>query len=314
MGISAVCEPVAEIRGSVFNLQRCSVHDGPGIRTTVFLKGCPLRCTWCHNPEGIDAAPELMLHGERCLGCGACGEVCPVTVGGAEPVVSPSDRAACLSCGSCVEACPADARELIGRVCDARDLADQVARDRPFFEASGGGVTFSGGEPLSQPEFLIACLQACRERGLHTAVDTCGLAPRDAVGAIAALADLVLYDLKHMDPEAHRRHTGVDNRLILDNLRLLSASDAEVWVRVPFIPGVNDDAANLDALGAFLASLPRRHRVFLLPYHPIAEGKTTHLAASTVFVPFAAPDAETLGAAGRRLRTFGLDVVIGGSL
>ncbi len=309
----AVSEPVAEIEGRVFNLQRCSVHDGPGIRTTVFLKGCPLACTWCHNPEGIDTAPVLLLNAERCLACGACSEACPVGDGGAAPVGMPWDRTACLACGSCVDACPADARELAGRVHEVSELADAVARDRPFFEASGGGVTFSGGEPLNQPEFLTACLRACRERGLHTAVDTCGLAPRDVIDEIAGLADLVLYDLKHMDAEAHRRHTGADNRLILDNLRLLSASECEVWVRVPLIPGVNDDDANLEAVGTFLTSLPRRHRIFLLPYHPIAEGKTTRLERSSSFTPFSVPDAETLGAARRRLQTFGLDVVIGGS-
>lgn len=313
MRSTAVSEPMAEIEGRVFNLQRCSVHDGPGIRTTVFLKGCPLSCVWCHNPEGIDGAAELMLNGERCLACGACADVCPVTERGAGPVVPDWERTVCLGCGSCVDVCPADARELAGRVYGARELADLVERDRPFFEASGGGVTFSGGEPLNQADFLTACLQACRERGLHTAVDTCGLAPREVVLEVAGLADLVLYDLKHVDPEVHRRHTGVDNRLILENLRVLSPSTTEIWIRVPVIPGVNDDDANLDALGVFLTSLPRRHRIFLLPYHPIAEGKSARLGGSAPFTSFPVPDTETLGAAERRLRTFGLDVVTGGS-
>ncbi len=313
MRTPAVSEPVAEIEGRVFNLQRCSVHDGPGIRTTVFLKGCPLECTWCHNPEGIDAAPELLLNTERCISCGACSEVCPLVESGAVTVryrgigrhVSVAARASTPALQT-----PAN---WPGWVYGARELADLVERDRPFFEVSGGGVTFSGGEPLSQPEFLAACLQACREHGLHTAVDTCGLAPRNVVDEIAGLADLVLFDLKHMDPENHRRHTGADNHLILDNLCVLSASGCEVWVRVPLIPGVNDDDANLDALGAFLASLPRRHRVFLLPYHPTAVGKTSRLDGPSSFIPFSVPDAETLGAARRRLQTFGLDVVIGGS-
>ncbi len=309
----AVCEPVAEIEGRLFNLQRCSVHDGPGIRTTVFLKGCPLECAWCHNPEGIAASPELMLNGERCLGCGACSEVCPVADGGAVPVGTPWDRTACRQCGACVEACPADAREMAGSGYSASDLVDLVERDRPFFETSGGGVTFSGGEPLSQPKFLASCLRACRERGLHTAVDTCGLAPRGVVLEIAGLADLILFDLKHMDPEAHRRHTGADNRLILENLRALSSLQTEVWVRVPLIPGANDDDANLDALGDFLASLPRRHRVFLLPYHPTAVGKASRLDGFSPCIPFSVPGAERLDAARRRLETSGLDVVIGGS-
>jgi len=314
MSTLAVFEPVAEIEGRLFNLQRCSVHDGPGIRTTVFLKGCPLECAWCHNPEGISASPELMLNGERCLGCGACSDVCPVVDGGAVAVGMPWDRTTCLRCGACVEACPADARELAGTGSTANELVDVVERDRPFFEASGGGVTFSGGEPLSQPEFLASCLRACRVRGLHTAVDTCGLAPREVVLEIAGLTDLVLFDLKQMDSEAHRRHTGADNRLILENLRALSSSEAEIWIRVPLIPGVNDDDANFEALGDFLSSLPRRHRVFVLPYHPTAVGKTSRLEGPPSFIPFSVPDAGTLGAARQRLQAFGLDVVIGGSL
>jgi len=313
MRTAAVFEPMAEIEGRLFNLQRCSVHDGPGIRTTVFLKGCPLECAWCHNPEGIDTAPELLLSTERCISCGVCREVCPVGDGGAAPVGTPWDRTACLKCGACVDACPADARELAGTDSSAHELAIVLERDRPFFEASGGGVTFSGGEPLSQPEFLASCLHACRERGLHTAVDTCGMAPRDVFVEIAGLADLILFDLKHMDPEAHRRLTGADNRLILENLRGLSSTKTEVWVRVPLIAGVNDDDANVEALGDFLTSLPRRHPVFLLPYHPIAEGKNTRLGRSSVFTPFAAPSADRLGTAGRRLRAFGLDVTLGGS-
>lgn len=313
MKAPAVCEPLAKIEGRVFNLQRCSVNDGRGIRTTVFLKGCPLECAWCHNPEGIDPAPELLLSTERCISCGACREVCPVGDGGAAPVGRPWDRTACLKCGSCVDACPADAREMAGSNYSASDLVDLVERDRPFFEASGGGVTFSGGEPLSQADFLTACLQACRERGLHTAVDTCGLAPLEVVVDVARLTDLVLIDLKHMDPETHRRYTGADNRLILENLRALSSVETEVWVRVPLIAGVNDDDANLEALGRFLTSLPRRHHVFLLPYHPTAEGKTTRLEGPSSFTPFSVPDAETIGASRRRLEAFGLDVFIGGS-
>jgi pyruvate formate lyase activating enzyme len=309
----AVSAPATVIEGRVFNLQRCSVHDGPGIRTTVFLKGCPLSCAWCHNPEGISEDPELMLHAGRCLSCGACSEVCPVTEDDASPVGSLWDETACLRCGACVEACPADARDLAGRIHDVGELVDLVERDRPFFEASGGGITFSGGEPLSQPEFLKACLKACRARGLHTAVDTCGLAPRGVMLEVAGLADLILYDLKQMDSEAHRRFTGADNVLILENLRALSNSGTELWVRAPMIPGVNDDDTNLDALGAFLSSLPQRHRVFLLPYHPIAEAKTVRLARAGGFSEFAVPDTGTLVGARRRLQTFGLEVSIGGA-
>lgn len=299
--------------GRLFNLQRCSVHDGPGIRTTVFFKGCPLSCAWCHNPEGIAEVPELMLHAERCLSCGACSDVCSMAEDRAFPVGSSWNPPACLACGSCVEVCPAEARELVGRKYDVRGLVDFVERDRPFFESSGGGVTFSGGEPLLQPNFLKACLRECGERRLHTAVDTCGLAPRDVMLEVAGLADLILFDLKHMDSEAHRRHTGVGNRQILENLCLLSATGTEVWVRVPLIPGVNDDSVNLERLGVFLTSLPRRHRVFLLPYHAIAAGKTSRLGRSAAFSSFAVPEDEKLRAAEERLEAFGLDVDVGGS-
>lgn len=313
MSAVAVSEPGAEIAGSVFNLQRCSVHDGPGIRTTVFLKGCPLSCAWCHNPEGIDPEPELMLHAERCLACGACRESCPLPVGGAAPVGAAWDPVRCRRCGSCVAACPAGARELAGRSYHAPELVDLLERDRPFFEASGGGVTFSGGEPLSQPSFLAECLRRCRSRGLHTAVDTCGSAARDTMLEVARLTDLVLFDLKLMDREAHRRYTGGDNRMILDNLRALSAEGTEVWVRLPLVPGVNDGAANLDAAGAFLGSLPRRHRVFVLPYHGLAAGKTARLAGRAARPRFRTPDAEALETARERLASFGLEVTVGGS-
>ena len=306
----AVSVEHARAVGRVFNIQRCSVHDGPGIRTTVFLKGCPLRCAWCHNPEGIDPEPELMLHQDRCLECGECGTVCPVE-DGAVPVGEPWNRRLCTRCGSCVEMCPSSARELAGREYPAETLVDEIELDRVFFESSGGGVTFSGGEPLSQFAFLMECLETCRARGLHTAIDTCGVAPREQALAAARSADLVLYDLKLMDAEAHRRATGRDNRQVLDNLRALSAEGVELWIRLPFIPGVNDDQDNLDCTGAFAAALPRRHQVHLLPYHGIASAKAARLG--TVGKTYRSPGPDELDAAAKRLQRFDLEVVIGGS-
>lgn len=313
MQVSAVSAPTTTPRGMLFNLQRCSLHDGPGIRTTVFFKGCPMFCTWCHNPEGIGDAAELMLYENRCLSCGACSEVCPVREDGASPVGLPWNSAACLRCGACAKVCPAEARELAGREYGIHELMDLVERDKVFFEASGGGITFSGGEPLNQPDFLRACLRACRKRGLHTAVDTCGLAPGHVILEVADLADLVLYDLKHMDSATHRRHTGVGNRRILDNLRILSEAGTDLWVRVPLIPEVNDGEADLDALGAFLASLERGHPVFLLPYHPTGAGKAARFGSRVGSLPFAVPATERLESARHRLRNFGLDVSIGGA-
>lgn len=299
--------------GRIFNLQRCSVHDGPGIRTTVFLKGCPLSCSWCHNPEGIDEAPVLMISADRCLSCGACSEVCPVEKDGAVPAGQLWDRSACTRCGSCVEVCPADARELAGQNFSVCELVDELERDRVFFESSGGGVTFSGGEPLAQAGFLGDCLRECRRRGLHTTVDTCGLAPRETLLEVARRADLLLYDLKHMDPVRHRSETGVDNRLILDNLRVLSESDVDVWIRVPLIPGFNDDAANIEATGAFLEGLPRSHRVFVLPYHGIANGKRSRLEEATAESGLQSPGVEAVGTVAEALAKHNLEVTIGGS-
>jgi pyruvate formate lyase activating enzyme len=299
--------------GRIFNIQRCSVHDGPGIRTSVFLKGCPLSCSWCHNPEGIDEAPDLMLSIDRCLSCGVCAEVCPVETGGAAPVGQPWDRSLCTRCGSCVEACPADARELAGRDIKVCELIDELERDRIFFEESGGGVTFSGGEPLAQPGFLAACLVECRRRNLHTAVDTCGLASQQILLDIAGLTDLVLFDLKQMDPARHRAETGSDNRLILENLRALSGQGAEIWIRLPLIPGFNDDSRNIEATAEFLESLPRRHRAFVLPYHGIANAKRTRLEDDGDRTDVPTPNEAALGSVYEIFARHDLDVTIGGS-
>jgi pyruvate formate lyase activating enzyme len=276
---------VHTVFGTVFNIQRCSIHDGPGIRTTVFLKGCPLRCGWCHNPESRDPRPQVAVDEDRCLGCDPCA-------------------------GDRVEACPSGAREVTGRTWSVQEVIAAVETDRVFYDSSGGGVTFSGGEPLSQPEFLIACLRECRERGLQTAVDTCGWAPADAIDQVAGIADLFLYDLKLLDPERHVAHTGVDNRPILDNLRRLCARGADVRIRVPLVADVTDDADNLDAIAAFVSDLPGPPPVRLLPYHALANGKARRLGLSVE--DFCAPPAHRIEAALARLRTRGLVVQAGG--
>ncbi|MCU0305526.1 MAG: glycyl-radical enzyme activating protein [Thermoanaerobaculales bacterium] len=297
---------------AVFNIQRCSVHDGPGIRTTVFLKGCPLRCDWCHNPESLDGEPEVAISGERCIACGACVDACPES-GGVRPARGPDwDDGTCRRCGACAEACPGEARELIGEPRAVAELVAELERDRPFFDASGGGVTFSGGEPLCHPSFLAACLEACRERGLHTAVDTSGFAPARVMREIARRADVLLYDLKHLDPEAHRRHTGVDNAVILDNLRELSAGGAELWIRFPLVPGFNDDPDHLDALAAFVGSLPGRHPVFVLPYHAAGADKWRRLGKPGPPVEHRPPTDAELAAVAERLRSHDLDVRLTG--
>lgn len=269
--------------GIYFNIQRYAIHDGPGIRTTVFLKGCPLSCAWCHNPEGRSGSPEILVIADRCMECGACAEACP----NPPPVGSAgwerSDLHKCLRCGKCAEACPTGARRLVGEETKVAGLVDKVERDRPFYEETGGGVTFSGGEPLAQGPFLVQCLEECRRRGLHVAVDTCGFASRGLVLQVAGLADLVLYDLKIMNERRHEELTGVPLRPILENLRAIDSAGAAVTIRFPLIPGVTDGAGNLEALGGFVASLRNTRRVQVLSFHRTASDKYGRLGRTWGF-------------------------------
>ncbi|MGA2555530.1 MAG: glycyl-radical enzyme activating protein, partial [Verrucomicrobiota bacterium] len=264
--------------GLVFNVQKYSLHDGPGIRTTVFLKGCPLCCAWCHNPESRSASPELVLSENRCTACGECRRACPFgeTAPGGGPMAT--DAAECTLCGQCAEACPTGARQIIGERRTIADIMEVVGQDRVFYEESGGGVTFSGGEPLSQPAFLKAMLAACRREGLRTAVDTCGFACTEVLLDIAGLSDLVLFDLKLMDDARHRQYTGVSNTPILANLRALARVHRNLWLRVPVIPGINDREEDMRAAAEFAAQLPGVQQVNLLAYHKFGLFKSRRLS------------------------------------
>lgn len=298
--------------GIVFDIRRYSIHDGPGIRTTVFLKGCPLACTWCHNPESQPVGPAGLHRRDRCIGCGECLAVCPEQClsRGADGIVTDASR--CVHCGACCGACPAEARELVGRPMSVAGVLDEILKDETFYDESGGGVTFSGGEPLAQGEFLVALLWACGHSDIHRAVDTSGLADPELLARVAEHTDLFLYDLKIMDGAEHRRHTGVENGLILRNLQMLSKLGARLRIRIPLIPGINMDARNLDAAGGFIAALPTRCPVDLLPYHDWAKGKYSKFNLPFLPGTIAPPrEAEVEGAA-QRLRRFGLEVGIGG--
>lgn len=260
-------------QGTVFNIQRFSLHDGPGIRTTVFLKGCPLACAWCHNPEGMSFQPEVVIVGNRCIRCGECVEACPRDLPSGDGRGFSGDRADCTVCGTCVDVCPTEARQLVGRSMTVDEVLTEVLKDRVFYDESGGGVTFSGGEPLSQAEFLLPALEACRAEGIHTAVDTCGYAPWETLRAVAALTDLFLYDLKATDDKVHRKYTGVSNERIVENLKALGREHGAIWLRVPVIPGVNDCTENFAVTGKLASSIPAVRRVSLLPYHAMGNGK-----------------------------------------
>ena len=300
--------------GLIFNIQRYSVEDGPGIRTTVFLKGCPLRCAWCHNPEGLASEPEIYVIESMCLACGKCRQVCPVSLveKARSPEPLPPRVAGCQLCGACVEECPPHARRMVGQSMTVTQVLDVILRDRVFFEDSGGGVTFSGGEPLMQPAFLLGLLQACRAQGIHTVVDTSGLAPYEHLLAIAPLVDLFLYDLKLMDDAAHRRYTGVSNRLILENLSKLGRVHRQIWLRVPCVAGVNDQAGELRGAAQFAASVPGVRQVTLLPFHWLGMHKRRRIGTPVTAPDFRTPSADEMGRAVGIFQDAGLTARAGG--
>ncbi|MFA6032327.1 MAG: glycyl-radical enzyme activating protein, partial [Myxococcota bacterium] len=244
--------------GTVLEIQRMSTEDGPGIRTTVFMKGCPLDCAWCHNPESIAREPQVHWVGSRCIGCRICTATCTrkalSEICGAIAI----DRELCTGCGECAEACPSTAMEQLGRRWGAAELAFEVLKDRAFFESSGGGVTLSGGEPTMQAAFSAEFLGRVMKAGVHTALDTCGLCKRDDLALLMPLADLVLFDLKLMNPVEHKRHTGSSNERILENLRFIgdtmrqTGKPGTLWIRTPIIPGATDDDFTIAAIGRFI--------------------------------------------------------------
>ena len=300
------------LTGLIFDIKKYSIHDGPGIRTTLFFKGCPLQCAWCHNPESQAAAVEVMYRPQRCQQCGACLEACTsgaIQWSEAGPL---TDWTTCVRCGACAAQCYAEAREVVGRPLTVGQAMAEIERDVAFYDESGGGVTFSGGEPLQQADFLGALLRACQEKEIYSVVDTSGFAAWETLDRLRADVDLFLYDLKTMDEARHRQFTGVSNALILENLRRLSALGHPVLIRIPVIPSVNADDESVRQLGAFIASLPHVIGVELLPYHRIGLDKYDRLNLPYALPEVLPPSDARMAEIAQLLRQWGLSVKRGG--
>jgi len=300
------------IKGTVFDIRKYSIHDGPGIRTTVFFKGCPLSCWWCHNPEGQARAIEVIFRENRCIRCGACVEVCEhaaISWSGVGPI---TDRTKCLRCEVCAAACYTGARECVGRELTVPQVMAEIERDLVFYDESGGGVTMSGGEPLLQPDFAFVLLEACKGKGIHTAIDTCGFVAWEALDRIRELVDLFMYDLKLMDEARHRKFTGASNELIVSNLQELSRRGHSIVLRVPVVPEVNDDDESIRQIGAFAASLPHVDGIDLLPYHHMGVNKYGGLDRAYRLPDTRPPSHNRMVEIAHTLGTFGLTVRTGG--
>ena len=299
-------------RGIIFNIQRFSIHDGPGIRTIVFLKGCPLRCQWCSNPESQEPKPALMFSAKKCISCGTCERVCPLHAISFHSSPYPSiDRAICDKCGRCVGECCTQALYFEGRSESVEKVLAEVVKDRAFYENSGGGMTLSGGEVLAQPSFAYALLAAARDLGLHTAIETTGFTQPDVLLKIVSEVDLVLYDFKHYDSARHLEKTGVDNDRILENLKMLCEKKQLLVVRIPIIPGFNDSLDDAREFGRILSEM-KVEEVNLLPFHQMGEHKYELLEKEYLYHGVKSIREETLAEYRQIMADYNLDVKIGG--
>jgi pyruvate formate lyase activating enzyme len=303
---------MSEIKGFIFNIMRYSIHDGPGLRTSIFFKGCSLSCNWCHNPEGISSVAQRIYRQYLCIGCGQCMDRCSQNALTLTPNGVVADEKRCTQCLTCAQTCPAEAMEFIGKSMTVSEVLEEIKKDVPFYDESGGGVTFSGGEPLNQPHFLLEMLNACGELDLHRTVDTAGYADSKLLLKIAEQTDLFLYDLKHMDPLKHRLYTGVSNEKILCNLELLARQGTQITIRIPIVPGINDDEENIERVGAFLGRLPGIHHVHILPYHSVAQGKYRSLKTDFPLADVESPSQMQMEAIAEHLKKNDLQVALGG--
>jgi glycyl-radical enzyme activating protein len=282
--------PIEDTQGLVLYIKRSCLHDGPGVRTTVFLKGCPLDCLWCHNPESKDFRTEVGWQPDKCRICGACLSVCLPGCHRMENGLHVLDRADCVRCAECAATCLFGALTSFGKEMTVREVMAEVLKDRGYFERSGGGLTLSGGEPLAQPDFALALLGAARAEGIHTCVETCGQVPPHILESAAAKTDLFLYDLKETDPERHRDYTGAGNDRILENLSALDQMGARVILRCPIIPGLNDRPDHFESISAIAGRLDNLLEIHLMPFHPYAAHKSTQIGRRYELEHVGAPD------------------------
>jgi pyruvate formate lyase activating enzyme len=301
------------VKGKIFDIMRYAIHDGPGVRTTVFLKGCPLRCWWCHNPEGISSTNELAYFDYKCIHCKTCANVCPAKAITFEEDKHTINRAACTMCGTCAEACPTGALRIIGREISVKELIKEIEKDTILYDSSDGGVTFSGGEPLFQPMFLKEALKECKNRKIHVALDTSGYASPKVFESVAKYVDVFLYDLKLLDDVEHQKYTGVSNRLILGNLEALveKGRGKDVIIRVPVIPNITDTSQNVEKLVELVQQLKSVEEVDLLPFHDVSE-KYMRIGKKYLMQVHNAPSEEKLKQIKEQLESAGLRVNIGG--
>lgn len=285
---------INEIRGIVFDIQKFAVHDGPGIRTTVFLKGCPLSCLWCHNPESQEIQMEISFQPDRCVGCGWCFQACQVhahRMAGGKHIL---DRTQCIRCGKCAEQCYADACTVIGKEMTADEVLAEVLKDKAFYETSGGGMTVSGGEPIIQFEFTRELFRAAKQAGLHNCIETCGFAPFELYRKILPNVDIFLYDLKETNPDRHQEYTGVPLQPILNNLTALDNAGARIVLRCPIIPGLNDHDAHFHAIAKIARRHPHISEINLMPYHPLGKSKLHRIGKNSRFSSPSFPDEATV--------------------
>lgn len=292
-------------KGRIFDISRGCVDDGPGLRTVVFLKGCPLGCPWCHNPEGKSFKPLIAWDAVRCIGCKKCREACPRDW---DFEIPGAWREGCTACGRCAEVCPSGARRVVGKDMDAGEVVKDVLRDEDFFRGTGGGVTFSGGEPFFQPEFLEECLIALKSKGIHTAVETSGFWDRSKL-SLAQKFDLVLFDLKHVDSGKFRKATAKDNLPILENLSVLSSSSVPVEIRITIVPDFNEKEEDIRAMARFLKGFKRIPPVRLQPFHRLAKAKADVFGLSYPYSAYEPVSGETLKFAASLFKEEGIEAI-----